>query len=70
MSTVPPPESSSSAADAQVAEVALARLVRALARQAAREEFNGRSEGDAVLSDREPPPAESRPQFNSEAVDE
>ena len=59
------PLSSSAAAD-QVADAALERLVRALARQAAREEFRAHSEGDAVCSDREPSPAESEPQFTSQ----
>jgi hypothetical protein len=67
MSAPKPLSSSCADADDQVAEAALTRLVRALARQAARQEFRARSEGDVVNPDNESPAADSNPQFNSEA---
>ena len=67
MSALQSPNPSSADADVQVGEAALTRLVRALARQAAREEFVGRSEGAAAHLDGGDPPAEAEPQFNSQA---
>jgi hypothetical protein len=65
--SAPLPNSPSADADAQVAEAALTRLVRALARQAARKEFGARSEGDVARSDGGAPPAEPNPQLKSQA---